>query len=114
MEVLRSCLLFLHFVGLASLLGGFLTQMSAAEKLVGPAMLHGALTQLVTGLLLVGVDEAADHPVIQAKIGVKLVVLLVILGLVWVNRSRPAVTRGVYFAIGGLTALNIAVAVFWT
>jgi hypothetical protein len=114
LEILKSALLFLHFVGLASLLGGFLTQLSAEQKRVVPAMLHGALTQLVTGVLLVGVDEALDDEVIQAKIGVKLLVVVAILALLWVNRARPALSKGVFFAIGGLTALNIAIAVFWT
>ncbi len=114
MEVVRSLLLFLHFVGLASLLGGFLTQMAAAEKRVVLAMLHGGLTQLVTGLALVGVDQGLDKEVDNAKIGVKLLVLLVILALVWVNRRKATISKGVYFAIGGLTMFNIAVAVFWT
>ena len=114
MEFVRQLLLFLHFVGLASLFGGFLTQLSADTKRVSPAMLHGALTQLVSGLALVGVLEGMDKDVDHAKIGVKLLVVLVILVLLWVNRAKPAISKGVYFAIGGLTALNIAVAVFWT
>ena len=115
MEFLQHLLLFLHFVGLASLLGGFLTQMTAIEKRAVPAMLHGALTQLVTGVALVGVDHGLpDEHVNNAKIGVKFAVLVVILVLVWRNRTRASIDKGVYFAIGGLTALNIAVAVFWT
>jgi hypothetical protein len=114
MDLVRHLLLFLHFIGLASLLGGFLVQLSASQRRIVPAMVHGALTQLVTGLLLVGVDESLDVKVDHAKIAVKLVVLLVILGLVWVNRRRPTVSETVYLAVGSLTALNVAVAVFWT
>ncbi|MGH8868388.1 MAG: hypothetical protein ACRDYU_10375 [Actinomycetes bacterium] len=113
METLRLALLFLHLVGMASLLGGFLVQMSATERRVVPAMVHGALTQLVTGALLVPVRGDAPD-VDHAKIAVKGVVLLVILVLVWVNRSRATISEGVYFAIGGLTLLNVGVAVFWT
>jgi hypothetical protein len=114
MDFVRHLLLFLHFVGLASLLGGFLVQLSASQRRVIPAMVHGALTQLVTGLLLVGVDESLDVPVDNAKVGVKLVVLLVILALVWVNRRRASVSEAVYLAVGALTASNVAIAVFWT
>lgn len=114
MEFLRHLLIFLHFVGLASLLGGFLVQLSASQRKVVPAMLHGALTQLVTGVLLVGVDEQQDVPVDNAKIGVKLVVLLVVLALVWVNRRRPTLGESAYLAVGTLTTVNVAVAVFWT
>jgi hypothetical protein len=114
-DFLRHLFLFLHFVGLASLLGGFLTQMAAAEKRVVPAMLHGAITQLVTGVVLVGVDRNIDgEHVNNAKIGVKLAVLIVISVLLWINRAKPSISKGVFFAIGGLTAANIAIAVFWT
>ncbi len=117
MELLEHTLVVVHFIGLASLLGGFLVQASAAQKVVNNAMLHGVLTQLVTGLALVGVLQAMGddaEPVNNAKIAVKLVVLLVILGLVWTNRKKPQVATGVWGAIGGLTVLNIVVAVFWT
>jgi hypothetical protein len=114
-KVLQNTLLVLHFIGLASLLGGFLTQMSAPVKRVVPAMLHGALTMLVTGMALYAVDKSGLHKDVDtAKIAVKLAVLVVITGLIWVQREREAVAKGVYFGIGGLTVANIVVAVFWT
>ena len=116
MEFLRHLLLVLHFVGLASLLGGFMVQVSAATKHVNPAMLHGSLTQLVTGVLLVGVDEGIGGGTApnNAKMGVKLAVLLIILVLLFVHRRRDQLAKPIYFTIGGLTLLNIVVAVFWT
>lgn len=106
-------ILVLHFVGLASLLGGWITQLSAAERVVNPAMLHGAITQLVTGVLLVGIAEASfDWDVDHVKIGLKLLVAAVIMALVWVNRSREVIPNGLYFGIGGLTLANIVIAVF--
>lgn len=120
-EILRNSLLVLHFVGLASLLGGFLTQMKAmatkAARVV-PAMVHGVWTAFVTGLLLVGVREwmaamqwagELDH----MKIGVKSLVVLVILVLVMANRKKEAVATPVFGAIGALTLTNIVLAVFW-
>ncbi len=38
---------------------------------------------------------------------------LVIGALVLVNRKKPALPDGLYLGLLGLTALNIAVAVFW-
>ena len=114
MIYLRDLLLVLHFVGLASLLGGFLVQLSATDRRIVTAMVHGAFTQLVTGLLLVGVIQSALHgPVDNAKIAVKLAVLVVIMVLVWINRARRTVSNGVYFAVGGLTLANVVIAVFW-
>ncbi|GAA2754967.1 hypothetical protein [Actinopolymorpha rutila] len=114
MEFLRHLLLFLHFVGLASLLGGLLVQMKGPERRILPAILHGALTQLVTGVLLVGVIQGGlgDH-VNNPKIGVKLIVVLVITVLAWVNRKKPTIAAGLFFGLTALTLLNVAVAVFW-
>lgn len=112
MDLLRDLLVFLHFIGLAALFGGLFVQLKADPRVVNNAMLHGILTQLVTGVLLVGVLEADDAEVDNAKIGVKLLVALVIGVLVWVNR-RKTLPTGLFMGLLGLTALNIAVAVFW-
>ena len=118
MTALRIVLLILHFVGLASLLGGFLFQMSASAKRVLPGMVHGALTQLVTGLGLVGVAEylasqTDDFEVNHVKVGVKLAVATVITVLVLMNRGKESIAVPVWATIGGLTLLNVVVAVAW-
>ena len=113
MDLLHDILLFLHFLGLASLFGGLFVQVRSDPRVVNNAVLHGILTQVVTGLLLVGVLEGQDEEVDNAKIGVKLVVALVIAVLVIVNRKKPALPNGLYLGLTGLTVLNIGVAVFW-
>ncbi|NYI07891.1 hypothetical protein [Allostreptomyces psammosilenae] len=116
MDVAVDIFLILHFIGIASLLGGFLTQMRAmrtGEVRVVPAMVHGALTMLVTGLVMVGLRQADGAEVDNFKIGVKTAVLLAILVLVWLNRDKERVSPGVLGAIGGLTVVNICVAVLW-
>jgi hypothetical protein len=61
MEVAYELLLVLHFLGMASLVGGWLVQLRArGERYVNSAMVHGVLTQLVTGVLLVGLAEGVD------------------------------------------------------
>ena len=120
-ELTRNSLIVLHFIGLASLLGGFLTQMRAmgagTAKIV-PAMVHGAWTAFATGLLLVGLAEyrvamGADFEVNHIKIGVKTVVVLIILILVMANRKKDTVKAPVFGAVGGLTLTNVILAVFW-
>ncbi|WP_104137958.1 MULTISPECIES: hypothetical protein [unclassified Cryobacterium] len=117
MDLLRNILLILHFVGLASLLGGFLVQIKpiiAGKGTIVAAMFHGALTQLVTGLLLVGVIQMGTLGHIDnTKIGIKLLVLIVITVLVIVNRKKPSVSSTVLWAIGGLTLANVIIAVLW-
>ncbi|MFM2438490.1 MAG: hypothetical protein RLZ55_1309 [Actinomycetota bacterium] len=118
MEFLEHVLVVLHFIGLASLIGGFLVQIKDSDKVVNNAMFHGALTQLVTGIALVGLayplaDGNRDEYPDNAKIAVKLVILLVILGLILVNRKKPTISTGLWGAIGGLAIVNVIIAVFW-
>ncbi|MER6994579.1 hypothetical protein [Streptomyces sp. NPDC000410] len=117
MDVLINVFVALHIIGIASLLGGFLTQMksmSAGTARFTPAMLHGALTMLITGVALVGLNQADDQEVNNLKIGVKLAVLVVILALVYVKRDEEKVSKGMFSAVGGLTLANIFIATLWT
>jgi FtsH-binding integral membrane protein len=114
MEILRDILVFLHFIGLAALFGGLFVQVRSDPRVVNNAVIHGALTQLVTGLLLVGVLEGMDDvEVNNAKVGVKLLVALVVTVLAFANRKKTSIPSGLFFGLMGLTVLNIAVAVFW-
>jgi FtsH-binding integral membrane protein len=114
MEILRDVLVFLHFIGLAALFGGLFVQVKSDPRVVNNAVIHGVLTQLVTGLLLVGVLEGMDDlEVNNAKVGVKLLVALVIAVLAFANRKKTSIPNGLFFGLMGLTVLNIAVAVFW-
>ena len=117
MEILRNVLLVLHFVGLAALLGGVIAQVPALRARTGTinsAIFHGALTQLVTGILLVGVIEMADlDDLNNTKIGVKLAVVIVIMVLAIMNRKKSKVANWALLTIGALTLLNICIAVFW-
>jgi hypothetical protein len=119
MDTLINVFVGLHIIGIAALLGGFLTQLKAmgrgsAEPRFVPGMLYGALTMLVTGVALVGLSHADDRHPSSVKLGIKLVVLLVILGLVYVKRDEEKVDAVSFGAVGGLTAVNIFIAVLWT
>ena len=117
MHILIHLFVALHIIGIASLLGGFLTQMKAMGEgtaRFSPPMLHGALTMLVTGMVLVGLNQADDQTVNNIKIGVKLALLIVILGLVYVKRDEEQVEKGLFGLVGGLTTANIFIAVLWT
>lgn len=120
-ELFRDALVVLHFLGLASLLGGFITQMKAmaagTAKIV-PAMVHGAWTMLVTGVALVGVAEwrgamGAAIEVDHMKVGIKSLILIAILVLVLYFKKKDSVKAPVFGAIGLLTILNVVLAVFW-
>ncbi|MFF7230642.1 hypothetical protein [Streptomyces sioyaensis] len=117
MDVVINLFVGLHIIGIAALLGGFMTQMKAmgagTARFV-PAMLHGALTMLVTGVALVGLNEAQGHHVNTLKIGIKMAVLVVILALVYVKRDEETISKPLFGAVGALTVANIFIAVLWT
>ncbi len=120
-EIIRNSLVVLHFIGLAALLGGFMTQMKAmgaGQAKIVASMVHGAWTMLATGVLLVGVREwmaamewasKLDH----TKIGVKSLVLIAIVVLVLRFKKQEAVSAKIFGVIGLLTILNVVLAVFW-
>ena len=113
MDLLRDVLVLVHLLGFASLLGGALVQLRDADQVVNSAMLHGALTQVVSGLLLVGVIEGQDDPLDHTKVAVKLGIGLVVAVLCWVNRRKPSVPSGLFGAIVLMTVSAVGVAVFW-
>ena len=115
MEIVFGLVLILHFIGLASLLGGFMTQMTESVVKISSAMVDGAWTMLVTGMVLIyfAMQEAADkgEEFNHAKFGIKGLVIAVILILVMQGRKKDSVEKGTFFAIGLLTITNIALAV---
>jgi len=114
MDFLYHLLLVLHLIGWAIVLGG--TLVSLREPKIATGVLHGILTALVTGILMVGIASASDeiHDPNNTKIGVKLLIALVVTGLVVYGTRRPEkVTRGLLGAIAGLTVVNVAIAVLW-
>ncbi|MEY4494330.1 MAG: hypothetical protein RL570_445 [Actinomycetota bacterium] len=120
--LLRDLILVLHFVGLASLLGGFLVQIktlkSGTSKII-PAMIHGAWTMLITGLLLVGIREwmsaldPSSAELDNIKVAVKSIVVTLILVFVMINRKKDTLKSSTMALIAGLTVLNVVLAVFW-
>lgn len=116
MEILHSALLALHLLGLAAIIGSFFVQMRRKSDFVLVPMLAGAITQLVTGLALVGLAEAADVDVNYAKIAVKLtlaVVVLVAAILAVVTQRKGGRVQPFFHTAGGLAVVNLLVAVFW-
>ena len=117
MEILRNVLLVLHFVGLAAIIGGVMTQIPAfktGKARVVATIMHGAWLQLITGIALVGIIQAADlGDVDNMKIAVKLAILIVITLLAFFNRKKTTVATWIIPTIGVLALADVAIAVFW-
>ncbi len=116
MEILRLLVLCVHFLGLAALVGVFLVQLRQRSGFSTTVLVAGALTQLVTGLILVGLREAEQLPVNHAKIGVKLAISLVAaIAAVWahVRQRKEQPVQAHFHTAGGLGVVNLIIAVLW-
>lgn len=125
MDVLRSFFLVAHFIGLAAIIGPFLLQARRKGQYAFPVVFGGAITQLVTGLVLVGLAEARaaemGFEVDHVKVAVKLVIALIVFvaALLGFLKQRKAVGGGgrellpFFHTAGGLALVNTALAVFW-
>jgi cytochrome bd-type quinol oxidase subunit 2 len=114
MDIIYKVLVLLHLIGMAALFGGFFVQMSAKEKVINKAMFHGSLTQLVTGILMVGLIESGsvDEEIDMNKISLKLLIAFIITVMVFMNRKKAVVKTSNWAIIGLLTLVNMAIAVF--
>jgi len=116
LETVRLVLLAVHVLGLAAIVGTFFVQMRAKDNFATGVVLAGAITQVVTGIALVGVREAGDLGVNHIKIAVKLgiaVIVLVAAIVAHVQRRRGGNVRPAFHTAGGLAVVNVLVAVLW-
>jgi hypothetical protein len=112
-ETLRDALLFVHLIGFGALFGGAFVQFRDEMRVVNAAMLFGALTQVLSGILSVGVIEGNDEEINHTKIAVKFSIGLVVALLCWVNRRKLDLPHGLFWGILALTVTNVGLAVFW-
>ena len=107
-------LLFVHLLGMAAIVGGFLAVVKAPRAV--PAMVWGARAQLLTGLAMVGVAESQHWGMNHTWMGVKLVIAVIVTGLLEVASSKEKKGESATVlvqAAAALAAVNVAVAVFW-
>ena len=115
MDFLQSFFVFLHILGAATIVGIWIAKIK--NPTVMPGQFHGALLQLVTGIMLVGLAEMNDADVNHIKIAVKLTLALVIAVLAFIGQRKykkgETVSKGLANSVGLLTVVNIAVATMW-
>ncbi|OAH50818.1 hypothetical protein [Microbacterium oleivorans] len=115
MEILRSIVVLVHLVGFATLFGAWVVEL-VGQRRVTRIMHWGLGIALVAGLAL-SAPWGLDHDLNYAKIGIKLVVLVLIGGLLGAGAGRlrksGSVPTGIFWPIGILTLLNAGLAVIW-
>ena len=104
--------LVLHFIGIASLLAGFLTSMKDMKTgmKITPGVFHGAYLMLISGLVMAGLTEPAKLNTLV--VAIKVIVLMVIFFIAYTNRKKVKTPKWAVPVIALLTVLNIVLAVF--
>jgi len=125
MSALFNILLILHFLGLAAVIGAFLVQVRRKGGFQTFWVITGLVTQLVTGLGMMGIIDAThDGGANHAKLGVKLVIAAVALVLAFVARARQKradagtakakAALPFFHSAGALAIVNVLIAVLWS
>ncbi len=116
MELARNILLGIHLIAMLGILFSLLT----SRKKLSSGLTHSALLALVAGIALVGIryllhdSDPMKWPLPDnAKISIKLLFVLIILALAFINRKKETITFNVWTFIGALTIGNIIIAVVW-
>jgi uncharacterized membrane protein YadS len=102
-------------LAIAGILGLLLHQWNKSPRKLSPGVLHSAATALIAGLVLVGSyasakpDETLDH----TKVGLKLLIVLVILVISYLNLKKSELKKNIWLTLIGLTFANILIATAW-
>ena len=101
-----------HMLAIAGILVLLLLQINKSPRKLSKGVIHSAATALLAGLVLVGTfssakpDETLDH----TKVGIKLLVVLAILVISYINVKKSELKKNVWLTLIGLTVLNILIA----
>lgn len=119
METLRHIVVFIHLIGFATLFGSWAVQAFGGKRQFTSLMNTGMAIAAVGGLILAapwGLPEGVEMN--YAKIGTKLVILLIIGALLGIGLSKQRKNQNVapalFWLVGVLTLVNAGIAVLWT
>jgi hypothetical protein len=75
-------------------------------------VLHSTTTALIAGLVMVGTYAAAkpDEELDHVKVAIKLVIVLAILVISYLNIKKSEIKKSAWLSLIGLTLLNIIIA----
>ena len=114
MKIVYELLFLIHLLGIAAIAHGFFSQMRSATKGITVTMLHGASTQLLTGILMVGIRQSGklsgEHDLNMMVVGTKLLVVLAILVACVLGKRAQGDARSYWIAVGALTLVNVVIA----
>ncbi|CAH0288119.1 hypothetical protein ACFRJ8_20100 [Arthrobacter sp. NPDC056886] len=115
MNIVYNVMVFLHIIGAAMIVGIWIGQMK--KPTVHPRQFDGAMLQLITGIIMMGLIPALDMNANYVKLGIKLVIALIVGVLAFIGRRKykkgEPISKGLANSVGGLALLNVAIATLW-
>ena len=118
MEFAYNLFLVLHFVGLAGLLGGLLTQIPNKPKRLEKLVLHSTWLMFIAGLAMVGINQMmhSDDPTValvdHITVAIKSTVIVLILALGYLNIKKSVLSNKVWAIMSALALFNVVIAVY--
>jgi hypothetical protein len=118
METTYKIFLVLHFIGLAGLLGGLLTQIPNKPKKLQPLVLHSAWLMIIAGIAMVGLNQAmhSDDATVElldhVKMAIKSTIVAVIITLGYLNIKKSELSTKIWGLMTLLAVTNVVIAVF--
>lgn len=112
MEAVFLIAYIVHMLAIVGALGLLLHQWNKSPRKLSPGVLHSSATALVAGLVMVGTYASAkpDETLNHTKVAIKLVIVLIILVISYLNLKKPELKKSVWLTLIGLTLLNIVIA----
>ncbi len=111
MEIAKIIFLLVHVASVLGMLVLLLMQTAKTEKVLPKGFMHAALTALVAGFALIGIDSALNDEISHLKVGIKFLVLIVIMLLGYKNQSKAKISNLIWGTMLGLTVFNVFIAV---
>ena len=112
METVFLIAYIVHMLAILGILVLLLLQFNKSPRKLSKGVIHSAATALLAGLVLVGTyssakpEETLDH----TKVGIKLLVVLAILVISYINAKKSELKKSIWLTLIGLTVLNILIA----
>lgn len=112
MEAVFLIAYIVHMLAIVGILGLLLHQWNKSPRKLSPGVLHSAATALIAGLVMVGSYASAkpDEELNHIKVAVKLVIVLVILAISYLNVKKSEIKKSLWLTLIGLTLLNVLIA----
>jgi hypothetical protein len=111
METAKIVFLLIHIASVLGMLVLLLMQTSKPEKTLPKGFMHAALTALIAGFALIGIDSSLGDEISHGKVGIKFIVLIGIMLLGYKNQNKAKLSNAVWATMLGLTVFNVFIAV---